>query len=115
MARRELRIQILALSGENVPVDPNSDSLRESLETNHKFPCEYTFKAIGRNPESFVRAVVVAVAEELGLSDEPPHAVKETPNGRHTSVTLTPVVESAQHVMKVYQRLQTLDDLVMQL
>lgn len=115
MARREPRIQTLALSGENVPVDPNSDSLRESLETNHKFPCEYTFKAIGRNPESFVRAVVTAVAEELGNSDEPTHAVKETPNGRHISVTLTPVVESAQQVMKIYQRLQTLDDLVMQL
>lgn len=98
-----------------MPVDPNSESLLESLETNHKFPCQYTFKAIGRNPESFVRAVVVIVAEELGHSDDPAHAVKETPNGRHISVTLTPVVESAQQVMKIYQRLQKLDDLVMQL
>jgi uncharacterized protein len=96
-----------------VPVDPNSDSLLESLETYHKFPGEYTFKAIGRNPEGFVPLVLAAVAEELGDSDELPHAVKETPNGRHISVTLTPVVESAQHVMRIYQRLQTLDDLVM--
>lgn len=98
-----------------VPVNPNSESLLESLETNHEFPCQYTFKAIGRNPESFVRAVVAAVVDELGDSDEPRHAVKETPNGRHISVTLTPVVESAQQVMKIYQRLQKLDDLVMQL
>lgn len=98
-----------------MPVDPNSDSLLESLETNHKFPCQYTFKAIGRNPESFVAGVLAAVAEELSSSEVPPHAVKETPNGRHISVTLTPVVDSAQQVMRIYQRLQTLDDLVMQL
>jgi len=98
-----------------VPVDPNSESLLESLEANHEFPCQYTFKAIGRNPENFVKAVVTAVAQELVNSDEPTHTVKETPNGRHISVTLTPVVESAQQVMKIYQRLQKLDDLVMQL
>ena len=96
-----------------MPVDPNSDSLLESLETYHKFPCEYTFKAIGRNPEGFVRSVVEAVAEELGVSDDPPHSVKKTPNGRHISVTLTPLVESPQHVINVYNRLQALDDLVM--
>ena len=102
-----------ALTGDDVPVDPESDSLLESLEANHEFPCEYTFKAIGRNPEIFVRSVVAAVAEELAVSNDPTHSVKETPNGRHISVTLTPVVESAQHVMRIYQRLQTLDDLVM--
>ena len=96
-----------------MPEDPNSDSLLAALEMNHEFPCEFTFKAIGRNPEGFVKSVVAAVAEELGVSDDLPHAVKETPNGRHISVTLTPVVESAQHVMRVYKRLQTLDDLVM--
>lgn len=101
------------LPGDDVPADPDSDSLLEALETNHEFPCQYTFKAIGRNPEVFVRIVVATVAEELGVSDDLPHAVKETPNGRHISVTLTPVVESAQHVMRIYQRLQTLDDLVM--
>ena len=97
----------------DVPVNPNAESLLESLETNHEFPCQYTFKAIGRNTESFVQSVIVAVAEELGDSDDPTHTVKGTPNGRHISVTLTPVVESAQHVMRIYKRLQMLDDLVM--
>ena len=94
-------------------VDPNSDSLLESLETNHEFPCEYTFKAIGGNPENFVREVLSVAAEELGVSGDPPHSVKQTPNGRHVSVTLAPVVESPQQVIKIYERLQALDDLVM--
>lgn len=96
-----------------MPVDPNSDSLLESLETNHDFPCEYTFKAIGGNPQSFVGLVLSVVAEELGVSHDPPHSVKQTPNGRHISVTLTPIVESPQHVIRIYERLQSLDDLVM--
>ena len=96
-----------------MPVDPNSDALLESLEANHNFPCEYTFKAIGGNPENFVRLVLDAVAAELTAADAPPHSVKQTPNGRHISVTVTPIVASHQHVMQIYQRLQTLDDLVM--
>ena len=96
-----------------MPVAPNSDSLLESLETNHTFPGEYTFKAIGSNPESFAQSVLAAVADELGLTNEPPHSVKHTPNGRHVSVTLTLTMERPQHVIKVYGRLQALDDLVM--
>lgn len=98
-----------------MPVDPNSDSLLESLETNHEFPGEYTFKAIGSNPDRFVQAVLAAVTEALELATEPPHSVKHTPNGRHVSVTLTLTVESPQQVMKVYDRLQKLDDMVMQM
>ena len=94
-------------------VDPNSKSLLESLETNHQFPGKYTFKAIGGNPEIFAPAVIAAVAEVLELSDEPPHSVKQTPNGRHISVTLTLIMETPQHVIRIYQRLQTLDNLVM--
>lgn len=96
-----------------MPVDPNSDSLIESLETHHNFPCEYTFKAIGGNPDRFVQSVLTAVAEELDLPGEPGHSLKHTPNGKHISVTLTLTVETPQHVVKVYQRLQTLDDMVM--
>ncbi|NQV24418.1 MAG: DUF493 domain-containing protein [Rhodopirellula sp.] len=94
-------------------VDPNSHSLLESLETNHKFPGEFTFKAIGANPEAFARLVLAAVSDELNLPHEPPHSVKHTPNGRHVSVTLTLIVETPQHVIQVYSRLKTLDDLVM--
>jgi putative lipoic acid-binding regulatory protein len=96
-----------------VPVDPKSDSLLESLEANHEFPGEYTFKAIGSNPESFAQSVLSAIAAELNLSNDPPHSVKHTPNGRHVSVTLTLTMETPQHVIKVYGRLQALDDLVM--
>ena len=93
--------------------DSKFDSLLESLETGHTFPGAYTFKVIGRNPDSFARTVIRAISEELSLQHEPPHSVKQTPNGRHISITLTLTVETPQHVIKVYQRLQTLDDLVM--
>ena len=96
-----------------MPVDPNSDSLLESLETNHEFPGEYTFKAIGGNPDRFAQSVLAAVADVLELPGQPPHSVKHTPNGRHVSVTLTLTVETPQHVIKVYNRLQVLDYLVM--
>lgn len=96
-----------------VSADPNFDSLLESLETNHEFPGTYTFKAIGGNSESFAQTVLTVVAEELNLTNDPPHSVKHTPNGRHVSVTLTLTVETAQHVIRVYTRLQALDDLVM--
>lgn len=96
-----------------VSADPNFDSLLESLETNHEFPGTYTFKAIGSNPESFPRSVLCAVTDELNLANDPPHSVKHTPNGRHVSVTLTLKVATPQHVIRVYSRLRTLDDLVM--
>ncbi len=96
-----------------MPVDPNSDSLLESLETNHEFPGEYTFKAIGGNPDRFAESVLAAVAEVLELAVQPQHSVRHTPNGRHVSVTLTLTMETPQHVIRVYNRLQILDDLVM--
>ena len=96
-----------------MPVDPNSEPLLESLEANHEFPGEYTFKAIGGNPESFAQSVLSAVAEVLNMANEPPHSVKLTPNGRHVSVTLTLTMETPQHVINVYSRLQALDGLVM--
>lgn len=96
-----------------MPVDPRSDSLLESLETNHQFPGEYTFKAIGGNPDRFARSVLDAVSDELSLSAEPRHSVRHTPNGRHVSVTLTLTVKTPQHVIRVYGRLQEIDDLVM--
>ena len=95
-----------------MPDDSKFDSLLESLETGHTFPGSYTFKVIGRNPDSFARTVIMAVAEELSLEHEPPHSAKQTPNGRHISITLTLTVETPQHIIKVYQRLQTLDDLI---
>lgn len=100
-------------TGDNVPAHPNFDSLIESLEINHQFPGLYTFKVIGGNPASFARSVILAVADELSLDDEPPYSVKQTPNGRHVSVTLTLTVETPRDVVRVYQRLKTLDDLVM--
>ncbi len=94
-------------------MDPNSDSLLESLKTNHEFPGPYTFKAIGGNPQRFAESVLSAIVDELSLPNDPPHSVKHTPNGRHVSVTIALTMESPRDVISVYGRLKALDDLVM--
>lgn len=83
------------------------------LEDTCDFPCEFQFKVIGWQKNDFVLRVVTAVQEALEMQDEPSFRTRETPNGRHVSVTLEPLVGSAAEVVKTYQRLQRIDGVVM--
>jgi uncharacterized protein len=83
------------------------------LERTHTFPCSYLFKAIGRSDQGFLARVVSAVREELLIEADPPYRVRQAVGGRHLSVTLEPVVQSAQQVVAIYRRLGTIDGLVM--
>ena len=83
------------------------------LESTHSFPCPYVFKVIGRSDIGFVARTVAAVREELGAPDDPPYHVRESVGGRHTAVTLEPVVQTAHQVLGVYRRLQGMVGLVM--
>jgi putative lipoic acid-binding regulatory protein len=76
------------------------------LEANHTFPGPYIFKAIGLVENGFVARVVAAVRDELGRTVDPPFRVRETAGGRHVSVTLEPIVETAQQVLMVYKRIR---------
>jgi len=82
------------------------------LEANHTFPGPYVFKAIGLVENGFVARVVAAVRDELGASVDPPFRVRETAGGRHVSVTLEPVVDTAQQVLLVYRRIRRTAGLV---
>jgi uncharacterized protein len=84
----------------------------ELLEKTHAFPCPYLFKIIGKADDSFVARVVALVREELLLEADPPYRVREAVGGRHISVTLEPIVQSAQQVLTIYRRLSILDGLV---
>jgi putative lipoic acid-binding regulatory protein len=84
----------------------------ELLEAHHTFPGPYIFKVIGQVENGFVARVVAAVRDELGASTDPPFRVRETPGGRHVSVTVEPIVQTAQQVLKVYRRVRTMAGLI---
>ena len=85
----------------------------ELLENTHAFPCPYLFKAIGKADQAFVARVVATVREALLSEADPPYRIREAVGGRHLSVTLEPVVQSAQQVVAIYRRLRVIDGLVM--
>jgi putative lipoic acid-binding regulatory protein len=84
----------------------------ELLEAHHRFPGPYMFKAIGKSDNGFVARTVAAVRDELEAPVDPPYSVRETPGGRHVSVTLEVSVASAQQVLAVYRRMLRLTGLV---
>lgn len=83
------------------------------LESTHTFPGPYTFKVIGRTDLGFVARTVAAVRDELNEPEDPPYRVRESVGGRHTAVTLEPIVQTAQQVLAVYRRLSSTAGLVM--
>lgn len=83
------------------------------LESTHTFPGPYTFKVIGRTDLGFVARTVAAVRDELNEPADPPYRVRESVGGRHTAVTLEPIVQTAQQVLAVYRRLSGMVGLVM--
>lgn len=85
----------------------------ELLETTHSFPCQYTFKVIGRSDPHFVGRVVSAVRVELDESAEPPFSSRLSSGGKHVSVTIEPMMRDAEHVLSVYRSLQQIDGLLM--
>ncbi|MFQ5733123.1 MAG: YbeD family protein [Planctomycetaceae bacterium] len=82
------------------------------LESTHDFPCAYVLKAIGRAEDGFVGRVVAAVRDQLEADIDPPYRVKATRAGRHVSVTMEPVMQSAWDVIAVYGRIQDIAGLV---
>lgn len=84
-----------------------------ALEENHRFPGPYTLKVIGANSDGFRSAVIAIVREEMRLQYEPRHEIRQTPSGRHQSLTLHLTARDARQVAAVYGRLQSLDEVTM--
>lgn len=85
----------------------------ELLESIHTFPCKFRFKVIGANDDHFVGRVLTAIRIELEEGTEPAFSTRTTTGGRHISVTVEPVMNSASHVISVYAQLRELEGLVM--
>jgi len=90
----------------------DSTAAIELLQANHSFPGPYLFKVIGRQERGFVARVVAAVREEMAESVDPPYKVRETAGGRHVSVTLEPVMQTAEQVLAVYRRIRSVAGIV---
>jgi putative lipoic acid-binding regulatory protein len=101
----------------NEETEPMQDERYEEsirlLEDTCNFPCEFQFKIIGSQENDFVQRVVTTVQVALHMQEEPAFRTRETPNGRHVSVTLEPLVTSAADVLKTYQRLRDIEGVVM--
>jgi len=85
----------------------------ELLESTHKFPCVFTFKAIGLTSNDFVDRVLAAVKLELKSEVDPTYSSRVTAGGKHTSVTVEPTVNSAEQVIAIYHNIHAVDGLVM--
>ncbi len=85
----------------------------ELLNATHNFPCAFTFKVIGRSSDEFVSQVVEVVQSAMQSNERIPYSTRATPNGKHVAVTLEPHIESAELVLATYERLKSVDGVVM--
>lgn len=99
-------------SAASPPGRTREDSIR-LLEGTHSFPCPILVKVIGRAEDSFVTRVVAAMRSCQHLAADPEHRIRETPNGRHVSVTFEPFVQTAVEVLDIYEHIRTVDGVVM--
>ena len=83
------------------------------LEETHQFPGPYMFKAIGKSEAGFALRILDAVRAGLEEDVELPYHLRETAHGRHISVTLEPMIESAPQVLDIYRRIREVPGLVM--
>ena len=84
----------------------------ELLNSTHDFPCAFTIKVIGVAADNFTTRVVEVVEEAL-RAEGVPHRTRETPNGKHTSITLEPTIQTAEQVLLLYERIKSIEGVVM--
>lgn len=85
----------------------------ELLNSTHQFPCAFMIKIIGLHSDDFAARVVEAIQLELGVESDVPHRVRVTPAGRHVSITAEPEVACAEQVLAIYERIRSLEGVVM--
>ncbi len=86
------------------------DSILDKLNDVHEFPGPYRFKVIGPNNDDFASRIIQSVLNASGPSANPDVETRESSKGAHLSLTVTIQAESAEHVLEVYDVLQTIDD-----
>lgn len=82
----------------------------ELLNATHNFPCAFTVKVIGFAENGFVIRVVETLQQ---FDPDVSFRTRSTPTGKHVAVTLEPQLESAEQVLLVYERVRTIQGIVM--
>jgi putative lipoic acid-binding regulatory protein len=86
----------------------------ELLNATHAFPCPFSLKVIGKASDDFVTRIVAVVQSQLrGEEITFDYSTRTTPGGRHVSVTMEPILESAEHVLRIYGEIQTVEGVIM--
>lgn len=96
--------------GEAAPAQPTPQEL---LDMVHSFPCEFLVKVIGASENDFIGRVVAAVIAADVAETDVNYTSRETAGGRHTSVSITLVARSSEHVMAIYATLRSVEGVVM--
>ena len=77
----------------------------ELLDTMHSFPGPFVFKVIGDAHDDFVGDALTLAMSPLHHNREVNYTSRSSSGGRHTAVTLTIQMETAQEVHLVYEKL----------
>jgi putative lipoic acid-binding regulatory protein len=93
----------------------SDDAARERaialLEANHAFPTDYSISVIARNADEVATLVLAAVTDDE-VDDERPavaHEMRPSSGGKYVSHRLTVRCADAEHVLRLYARLRTID------
>ncbi|NIO05590.1 MAG: DUF493 family protein [Proteobacteria bacterium] len=83
------------------------------LKKHHSFPGLYIFKLIGENTSNFYEDVLLEVSKELGeMMDLGERlSTRESSGGSYVSITLSLEMESAEQVLRLYERFSKLKGL----
>lgn len=94
--------------------DPaEEDRLRDLLESQHDFPCDYGFKVICRNAPGVQESIIAGLRERTGLALVlAEDGMKASRKGNYVSLTLTLRANLAQDVLDVYACLRTFDSVL---
>jgi putative lipoic acid-binding regulatory protein len=85
----------------------------ELLNQTHAFPTRVVIKVIGVNRATLLTEVVTCVRSEMSFEDPPEYSTREARGGRHIAVTIEPMLEHAEQVLAIYDRLRKLEGIVM--
>jgi len=84
----------------------------ELLNATHEFPCAFTIKVIGLAKDDLEQRVVKVLQDALHC-DDIPYTTRETPKKKHIAVTLEPMLKSAEQVLLLYERIRSVEGVVM--
>ena len=79
------------------------EKMRALLNEQHAFPCSYTFKFV-------VPADKIDTLENL--VKEGTQSRRPSSSGKYISLTIVMDVESSDHIVEVYQRVQVIEGLI---